>query len=117
MNIANVTKRFASLSGFDGEQISKYRFLIEDACNVIQSRCKKAELNDGDLGRLETLCAVYALRLTSMCNDENISSFTAGDVKITSSAASGKYDRFWQELLAKSQDLIRQDGFLFGRVM
>lgn len=117
MNIANVASNFAALSGADASETSRYNALIENACAYVSSKCIKSELDENDTKRLEMLCAVYALKLSSMCNDENITSFTAGDVKITSPVSGGKYGQMWRELSARESDLIKNDEFLFGRVM
>ncbi|MDO4830969.1 MAG: hypothetical protein Q4A46_05795 [Clostridia bacterium] len=117
MNIANVTSRFAALSGFDSSELCRWHTLIEDSCAFVGSKCIKSELDENDTKRLEMLCAVYALKMSGLCNDENITSFTAGDVKITSSDSKDKYDKMWRELVSKSSDLIVNDGFLFGRVI
>lgn len=116
MNIANVMTRFSALSGIENSQLYKWHTLIEDACAFVSSKCIKSELDENDIKRLEMLCAVYALKMSSMCNDDNITSFTAGDVKITSSGGNN-FEKLWSELAAKSADLIKIDGFLFGRVM
>lgn len=122
MNIANVTSRFALLTGLDNSEIYKWKTLIDDACSYVGSLIKKKNPDSDEKSRIEMLCAVYAFRLYSLCNDdERITSFTAGDVEITSSAANSilRAERLWQEYAQKSEDLIGADnsGFLFGRVM
>ena len=118
MNIANVTSRFALLAGLDNGEIYKWRTLIEDACDYVGSILRKKDNDDTENRRIEMLCAVYALRLYSLCNEDNITSFTAGDVKLTSSA-NGKQNAqaLWEDYAKQSSDLIRTEGFLFGRVV
>ena len=52
-----------------------------------------------------------------MCNDDNITSFTAGDVHITSPDGGSKAESLWKEYSQKSQDLLDTKGFIFGRVV
>lgn len=118
MNIANVTSRFSMLAGLDNSEIYKWRTIIDDACAYISSHIIKENPDDVDTKRIEMLCAIYALKLYSLCNDENITSFTAGDVHITSpDGGISKADRLWKEYAKKSGDLISSDNFLFGRVI
>lgn len=118
MNIANVTSRFALVANLDNSEIYKWRILIGDACNYIYSHLKKRNLSKNDKRRVEVLCAIYAFRLYSLCNAENITSFTAGDVRIESSGNDiKKADRLWNEYAGKWHDLIDSENFLFGRVI
>ncbi|RGH87718.1 hypothetical protein DW745_06560 [Ruminococcus sp. AM28-29LB] len=86
MNIANITKRFALYSGIDGAETYKWKSIIDDAVVYVNSIVTKGNLSEDDELRLENLCAVYAFKLYSLCNDDSISSFSAGDLKISSSA-------------------------------
>lgn len=86
MNIANITKRFALYSGIDGAEAYKWKSIIDDAVVYVNSIVTKGNLSEDDELRLENLCAVYAFKLYSLCNDDSISSFSAGDLKISSSA-------------------------------
>ena len=118
MNIANVTSRFAMISGLDGNEVYKWRTLIDDACVYIETHSKTKNPDENEIKRLEMLCAVYAFRLYCMCNDENKTSFTAGDVKITSpDGGKNKGESLWKEYVGKSGDLIDTQSFLFGRVI
>lgn len=118
MNIANVTSRFALLAGLDNGEIYKWRTLVDDACDYVSSILLNKENDDIQNRRIEMLCAVYAFRLYSLCNEENITSFTAGDVKLTSSAGSKQNAQvMWEDYVKRSADLIRTEGFLFGRVI
>lgn len=84
MNIANVITRFGLLTGLQNDEIYKWKALIDDACDYVGSIVIKENPDESEARRIEMLCAVYALKLYSLCNDENITSFTAGDVQITS---------------------------------
>ena len=53
-----------------------------------------------------------------MCGSEELRSFVAGDVRITSSAGvREKAESLWNALSAENSDLVGGSGFLFGRVM
>lgn len=118
MNIANVTSRFALLAGLDSGEVFEWKTVIDDACGYVQSIVTKPEPDAADRIRIETLCAVYAYRLYSLCNCDSISSFTAGDVKIASSADDGnKAEKLWREYLLQCSDLVENNNFLFGAVM
>ncbi len=118
LNIANVISRFALFSGLDISEAYKQRDLIDEACEHIGSLVLKNELDSSDVKRLDTLCAAYAFKLYSLCNNDNITSFVAGDVHITSPADGGdRAQRLWEEYSKLCEDLIGREDFLFGRVM
>lgn len=118
MNIANVTSRFALLSGLENSEIYKWKTLIEDACDYVKSITVKENPDESESRRLEMLCAAYALKLYSLCNDKNITSFTAGDVQITSpDRKETRGERLWKEYSEKYCELIDTKSFLFGRVV
>lgn len=118
MNIANITSRFALLCGIDKEEAYKWRALIDDAIAYVQSILVKDNLSKSDKSRVEVLCAVYAHKLYRLCNDESISSFAVGDVRVTSpQVPDTSAENLWREYAQKAQDLIRDEKFLFGRVM
>lgn len=118
MNIANITSRFALLCGIDKEEAYKWRTLVDDATAYVQSILVKDNLSESDKRRVEALCAVYAHKLYRLCNDERISSFSVGDVSVTSPKTSDiSAENLWKEYAQKAQDLISDEKFLFGRVM
>lgn len=118
MNIAKVITRFAVLTGLKDKEILRLTPLIEDACDYIRSRLIVEADSKKNEGRIHMLAAVYALKLYGLCNEEGITSFTAGDVKITSSAdGDNKGERLWREYSKRCADLIGTEEFLFGRVV
>ena len=118
MNIANVCDRFLVLADIDADELSRWRGLIEDACLYVTSRCKKQNPSSADERRLELLGAAYAFKLYVMCGSGQLSEFTAGDVKLASSADKQvQAEKLWRELTDASPDLIDAGGFLFGRVI
>lgn len=118
MNIANVTSRFALFAGLKNDEIYKWKSVIDDACEYIKSIVVKDCLSESETRKIETLCAAYALKLYSLCNEENITSFTAGDVRISSpGGAKDKGERLWKECCENCGGLINTKKFLFGRVI
>ncbi len=118
MNIANITSRFALLSGIDAEKAYKWRSVIDDAVDYVSSIITKPKLSESDTKRLEVLCAIYAFKLYRLCNDESVSSFSVGDVSITPPAAKADTaEKMWREYVEKAQDLVSEEKFLFGRVI
>ena len=118
MNIANVTSRFAVLAELESAEVSRWEPLIEDACRYVQSLCTVEAPDSAQTARLETLGAVYALRLYEMCGNSQLTQFVAGDVRLTSSAdRQARANKLWEELAAQNADLIGTERFLFGRVI
>ena len=118
MNIANVCDRFLALADIEADELQRWRGLIEDACLYVTSRCIKEKTGSADERRLEMLGAAYAFKLFAACGSGQLREFTAGDVKLASSA--GKQDqaeKLWRELAGDCSDLIDTGGFLFGRVI
>ncbi|HBM98196.1 MAG TPA: hypothetical protein DD413_02095 [Ruminococcus sp.] len=118
MNIANVVSRFALLSGLSNSEIYDWRSLIDEACDYVNSIVIKENLNAADYAGIEMLCAVYAFRLYSLCKAQEVSSFKAGDVSVTSPADSAeRAEKLWLEYLEQYSDLVQKKRFLFGAVM
>lgn len=117
MNIANITALFLLLSGLDKSSAYEWKAVIDDAVSYVESIVIKDEPDSGDIRRIETLCAVYAYRLYTLCSNDNVSSFTAGDVKVTSSAdAVQKAEKLWRDYRDRYSDLVGAESFLFGAV-
>lgn len=117
LDTAAVYERFRELAGL-GEEETRFVSLANDACRYIESIKSKRELSKSDEKRLELLAAAYTFRLFSMCGSEELRSFVAGDVRITSSAGvREKAESLWNALSAENSDLVGGSGFLFGRVM
>jgi hypothetical protein len=118
VNVAKVCERFAVLAGLEADAVQRWMPLIEDACAYVEERCLVEAPSSRQTTRLEALRAAYALRLYSLCGENQIREFTAGDVRLTSSADRQQTAaQLWQELAADNADLVRTGGFLFGRVI
>lgn len=118
MNTGNIVEKFELLSGIEGSESIKWRSVVDDACAYVYSRIADKPLSASDERRIELLCAVYAYKLYVMCGKSEVSSFKAGDVTVTAPADEGdKAEKLWQDQLVKCSDLIKKEGFLFGRVV
>lgn len=117
MNIANITAKFSAFSGLTEDELVSQGAVIESAVEFITAHSTVPNPTEEQTQRLETLCAAYAYRLYDMCNGADITSFTAGDVKITSSGG-GKNsgEKLWQETKNVNGDLIQVDDFIFRRM-
>lgn len=116
MNIANVTARFAAFSGVDGDELLELSPLIDSAVSYIEQHSKTENPTESQTQRLELLSAAYAYKLYDMRSGADITSFTAGDVKITSPKGSNGGEKLWREMLRANSDLVSGDEFIFGRM-
>ncbi len=117
MNIANVTARFSAFSGLTGDELSAQSAILECAADYITAHSVTDAPTAEQTQRLEILCAAYAYRLYDLCNGADITSFTAGDVKISSpGGGKGSGEKLWLELKRADGDLLRGDEFIFGRM-
>lgn len=106
------------LSGAEVEQMCRWRTLVEDACAFVQAHTVISSPDAAQSRAMELLAAAYAYRLYEICNADGLSSFTAGDVKITSSASQGhSADALWRSLCAEYAELLDNKGFIFGRIV
>lgn len=116
MNIANVTAKFAVFSGVNSDELFDLGPLIDSAVSYIERHAKTDNPTDGQTERLELLSAAYAYKLYDMRNGADITSFTAGDVKITSPKGGNGGEKLWLEMLRANSDLVSGDEFIFGRM-
>ena len=119
MNIEGVRERFLLYSGIDSDELPRWEPLIGDGCRYVTARCTVSSPDEEQEKRLEALAAAYAFRVYARCGGEQIASFTAGDVHITSSTGSrGRGEALWRTLCAQSTDLLRsENGVLFERIV
>ena len=116
MNIANVTEKFAAYTGLSGDGLLSQSALIEIAVDYIDSITAVENPGEAQTKTLENLSAVYAYKLYET-RGSDVTSFTAGDVKITSSAGGkGGAQALWEEQKKQCSGLLRAENFLFGRM-
>lgn len=117
MNIAGAYSRFKALGGLNEAEAAACRPLVELACDYVNAHSKTGDTDGERREAFEELAAAYALKLYDCCSDSDLTSFTAGDVKFTSSAgAGGRGERLWKALCEAYKDLINTGNFIFGRV-
>lgn len=93
----------------------KWKSIIDDAVVYVNSIVTKENLSEDDELRLENLCAVYAFKLYSLCNDDSISSFSAGDLKISSSAdGESRAEKLWRNMPTSRRTLSAEKNFCLG---
>ena len=115
MNIANVDERFMMLAGVKPDEMCRWRGLVEDGCAFVEAHTVVKSPDEAQTRELRA--AAYAYRLFEICNAGNLTSFTAGDVNITSSAQEGSAERLWQSLCGEYSGLMDIKGFIFGRIV
>ena len=104
-----------ALSGKDVSEMCRWRGLIEDACRYVEAHAAVTAPDREQSARLELLAAAYAYRMLEICDTDRLTSFTAGDVKFTSS--DGRAEQLWQQLCRDNSDLLNTNGFIFGRIV
>lgn len=117
MNVANVTAKFSAFSGLSGDELAAQSAVIDCAVDYITVLVKPQNPTEEQTHRLESLCAAYAYKLYGMRGGSPVTSFTAGDVKITSpDGVKDAGEKLWQEMKTANADLLRGDNYLFGRM-
>ena len=109
-----------ALTGKDVTEMCRFRGMLEDACRYVEAHAAVVSPSAEQTARLELLAAAYAFRMSELCDTDRITSFTAGDVKFTSSARSagevGRAEHLWRQLCRDNADLLKTGGFIFGRI-
>ncbi len=118
VNVANVSERFMALTGKDVSEMCRWRGIIDDACRYVKAHAAVTEPDREQSARLELLAAAYAYRMLEICDTDRITSFTAGDVKFTSSdGKTGRAEQLWEQLCRDNSDIFNTNGFIFGRIV
>ena len=118
MNVANVSERFMALTGKDVSEMCRWRGIIDDACLYVKAHAAVTEPDREQSARLELLAAAYAYRMLEICDTDRLTSFTAGDVKFTSSdGKTGRAEQLWEQLCRDNSDIFNTNGFIFGRIV
>lgn len=75
-----------------------------------------AKLEENSL-RLSNLAGVLAYYKYTLYTFENIKTFSAGDLSVTTSESTVSHAKLlWETECALAKDLLSSDGFYFGRV-
>ena len=103
-------------SGADGDELFELSPLIDSAVSYIERHAKTESPTEEQTERLELLSAAYAYKLYELRNAAGVTSFTAGDVKLTSPKGGNGGEKLWLEMLRANSDLVSGDDFIFGRM-
>lgn len=119
MDINSVSRRFALLSGVDGDELEELMPLIEDSVAYVGSLLKKNVDTRENSTLLCAAAAAYACYKWSLVNaGRNITSFAAGDMRVTadSSDTENSAYRLWINSLSEISPLTEDGGFFFKGV-
>ncbi|MBW7572718.1 hypothetical protein [Caproiciproducens faecalis] len=113
MVIEDVAERFALMADLSAESAARFLPLCEDAMAEISRRVKQ-EVPEAQ-GLLCAAAASLALyRWAVVTAGSGVQSFSAGDVKVTKSAAGVEMARqAWRESVAAAAPYLKDEGFLF----
>lgn len=114
--IEEILKRFALLSGVNGEQLSSWSVLCGDALCFVREHVTKEKLTKEEENSICTLAAAFAYYKFCLAGADDISSFTAGDVHISRESELKKAEKMWKTEVACSAGLTDLDGFYFSGV-
>lgn len=109
--IKNEIKKLFEL---DDEKIEKYDSLIQSTANGIFS-CLNSEPDENGEGRLNYLCAVKSYYLICLCENDNVKSFSAGDVSYTAEDYTSCIKIMLEEAYEQCRDLFKA-AFVFEAV-
>ena len=120
MSLNEIIDRFALVSGFTMDEISRDLPLIRDCMEYFEERVAD-DLSDSQRRRLAQACAVFAYyRLCLLSRSGELSSFKAGDVQIQqqkSAELCEAAERMWESERAMISDIASfDDGFAFRSV-
>lgn len=120
MRIERVAERFSLLSGLEGEELSKWTPLLKDGVAYVSALLKKGVKEENHLERLESATATYAYYKWILCSeDNNATSFKAGDVTVSQSHSGATADwayQLWKQSLNEIADITVSDDFFFKGV-
>lgn len=112
IDIENVNDILKSVGDYSDDQLKKYRKVVDNAVSVINSMTE----SQGSNSKIDYLCALkanYDIVLLS-ASEDNITSFTAGDVSITQGTDLIAFAKqLYTNALNDCADLIKDNGFAF----
>lgn len=121
MSLKSVTDRFLMLSGLEEAELQRWLPLCRDSLEYIESRLKNGYNSEENICRISSAAAAlayYSYSLTASAAFEP-KRFKAGDVEIESgnSGMAEAAKTLWLSEKEKLSDLLRDDGFYFGRII
>lgn len=110
-----VNQELKRLFDFEDTELEKYNDLIVNAVNCVNTLLKEnADENDA---RIVHLCAMKAYSQIEVLHNDDVASFSAGDVSFTRDTSSkDKAGLLLQEALNACSDLVSVSGFAFKAV-
>src|SRR5574344_624870 len=111
--IGNVLKRFSLISGLEGEKLSRWTPLCEDAVDFCSSHLTKSELSENQERCFCNLAAAFAYYKFCICDFDGVNTFVAGDVQIRKSDVAENAKRIWDNELLLCRDFVDLGGFCF----
>lgn len=118
MRLNEVINRFALVSGLEPAEVSRWTPLCIDSMNEIKTLLrKKGGLSPEDSLRLSNCAGVLAYYKYTLYAGQDVRSFTAGSVSVTTSDdVTLRAKELWEYEKNSVEDLISSDGFCFRRV-
>lgn len=118
MNLNDVIRRFALISGLEGEELSHWLPVCVDAMAEVHNLATaKALSEEASCRRLSSLAGVLAYYRYVMYAGENVKSFGAGSVSVTYRDDTLKSaEKMWETELQAVSELLTPSDFCFQRV-
>lgn len=118
MNLNDVIRRFALISGLEGEELSRWLPVCVDAMEEVHRLAvREALTNEENSRRLSNLAGVLAYYRYVLYTSEQVRSFGAGSVSVTyRDDALKSAQRMWETELQAVSELITPSDFYFQRV-
>lgn len=112
ININEVKKSLAVIAQLDESELEEYNSIISVAVSTISSMINEEHHADERAIYLSATKANYDLSLVSGFGD-GITSFSAGDVKITQNSNKSSAKALLDNAMANAHDLVCDNGFAF----
>lgn len=114
-----VYMRFLQLCGLSEDDGDNYRFLCDDAVDLIISRVREESLSDSVCGSLCTAAAALAaLNFKTLFPNEAVSSFKAGDLTLQFDNGSDidRVRKYYEDCLENIKPYLKDGEFVFEAV-
>lgn len=116
MNPEVILERFLCLSGLSPEEAQPWQGLCEEAMQELSARAVPGA-EDGAALLNAAAAALVFYRYSAAQSSGPESGFSAGDIRITKSAAGMEAaHRLWREARRAAAPYLRDDEFFFGQV-
>ncbi len=121
MDLNEVFSIFVRLADISEAEAEKYRFICENAVRSLRARLKDNidESESGDSLNMAAAALAFKRYVLQGSASGELGGFTVGVIKVDPSR-SGKVssaEDIWREALYDIKDLLRDDTFIFGRIL